>query len=481
MGLCLMGLGSWSPSLKAQIADRVYKTDYHIDPEKARELSVELDNISFFKDNEYTGKFTKGYSLPGLWVQGKAVYYPLRNIKLEAGVHMLIYHGANKYPSMAYQDIAYWKGDQYQKGVHVLPYFRAQMALSDHVNIVLGNIYGASNHNLIEPLYNPELNLTCDPEAGLQLLYDSKAFDLDVWVNWQSFIFREDVHQEAFTVGISSRLKYNDPASRFHFYTPVQGLVQHRGGEIDTIFNLVALLSAVGERNPQMAWNVNMGALNNSLEVARQHHCALFTPSSIGAFGPSSPKDKTPQDTIMQPTTIYGICKVTGELLGNYYHHKYGVDTRSVRFPGIISSVTLPGGGPTDYAVEIYYEAIRSGRFTCPVPPDVYMDMIYMPDALRACVELMEADPAKLVHRNSFNIASMSFTPEIICAEIRKRLPDFTMDYDVDPVKKEIAESWPNSLDDTCAREEWGWKPEWDLSRMTDDMLAHIRAKLGAE
>ena len=243
-------------------------------------------------------------------------------------------------------------------------------------------------------------------------------------------------------------------------------VARHR---IDTIFNLVALLSAVGERNPQMAWNVNMGALNNSLEVARQHHCALFTPSSIGAFGPSSPKDKTPQDTIMQPTTIYGICKVTGELLGNYYHHKYGVDTRSVRFPGIISSVTLPGGGTTDYAVEIYYEAIRSGKFTCPVPSDVYMDMIYMPDALRACVELMEADPA------------MSFTPEIICAEIKKRLPAFTMDYNVDPVKKEIAESWPNSLDDTCAREEWGWRPEWDLSRMTDDMLAHIRAKLGAE
>ena len=219
----------------------------------------------------------------------------------------------------------------------------------------------------------------------------------------------------------------------------------------------------------------------NSLEVARQHHCALFTPSSIGAFGPSSPKVRTPQDTVMQPTTIYGICKVTGELLGNYYHHKYGVDTRSVRFPGIISSVTLPGGGTTDYAVEIYYEAIRSGKFTCPVPSDVYMDMIYMPDALRACVELMEADPAKLIHRNSFNLASMSFTPEIICAEIKKRLPAFTMDYNVDPVKKEIAESWPNSLDDTCAREEWGWRPEWDLSRMTDDMLAHIRAKLGAE
>ncbi|MDE5906780.1 MAG: NAD-dependent epimerase/dehydratase family protein, partial [Alistipes sp.] len=197
-------------------------------------------------------------------------------------------------------------------------------------------------------------------------------------------------------------------------------------------------------------------------------------------FGPSSPKDGTPQDTIMQPTTIYGICKYTGEMLGNYYHHKYGVDTRSVRFPGIISNVTLPGGGTTDYAVEIYYAAVKSGRFTCPVPADVYMDMIYMPDALRACVELMETDPAKLIHRNSFNLASMSFTPEIICAEIKKRMPSFTMDYDVDPVKKAIAESWPNSLDDTCAREEWGWKPEWDLSRMTDDMLEHIRQKFSA-
>ena len=247
----------------------------------------------------------------------------------------------------------------------------------------------------------------------------------------------------------------------------------------DTIFNLVALLSAVGERNPQMAWNINMGALQNSLEVARQHHCALFTPSSIGAFGPTSPKEKTPQDTIMQPTTIYGICKVTGELLGNYYHQKYGLDTRSIRFPGIISNVTLPGGGTTDYAVEIYYEAIRTGRFTCPVPADVYMDMIYMPDALRACVELMEADPAKLVHRNSFNLASMSFTPEIIAAEIRKHIPGFTMDYNVDPVKEEIARSWPDMLDDTCAREEWGWKPEWDLSRMTEDMLSVLTRRLG--
>ena len=247
---------------------------------------------------------------------------------------------------------------------------------------------------------------------------------------------------------------------------------------IDTIFNLVALLSAVGERNPQMAWGVNMGALLNSLEVARQHHCAVFTPSSIGAFGPTSPKDMTPQDTIMQPTTVYGICKVTGELLSNYYHMKYGIDTRSIRFPGIISNKTLPGGGTTDYAVEIYYEAIRKGRYTCTVPRDVYMDMIYMPDALRAVVELMEADPAKLVHRNSFNLASMSFTPDILAEEIRKRLPDFAIDYDIDPVKEAIANSWPNQLDDSCAREEWGWKPQWDISSMTDDMLAAIRAKL---
>ncbi len=248
---------------------------------------------------------------------------------------------------------------------------------------------------------------------------------------------------------------------------------------IDTIFNLVALLSAVGERNPQMAWGVNMGALMNSLEVARQHHCALFTPSSIGAFGPTSPKDGTPQDTIMQPTTVYGICKVTGELLSNYYNLKYGVDTRSVRFPGIISNVTQPGGGTTDYAVEIYYEAVRNGKYTCAVPSDVYMDMIYMPDALRACVELMEADPRQLIHRNSFNIASMSFTPEIIAAAIRKHIPEFEMDYYIDPVKREIAESWPNSLDDSCARAEWGWKPEWDLEKMTEDMLRVIREREG--
>ncbi len=248
--------------------------------------------------------------------------------------------------------------------------------------------------------------------------------------------------------------------------------------KIDAIYNLVALLSATGEKNPQLAMRINMGALQNSLEIAREKGCSLFTPSSIGAFGGEFPRDNTPQDTIMQPNTIYGVCKVAGELLSNYYHTRFGVDTRSVRFPGIISNVTLPGGGTTDYAVEIYYEAVRTGRFTCPISHDVYMDMMYMPDALRAAVELMEADPSKLKHRNSFNIASMSFTPEIIAEAVRREVPSFTMDYDVEPVKDAIARSWPNKLDDTCAREEWGWKPQWDLDSMTRDMLAAVRRKM---
>ena len=222
---------SFVPALRAQIPDRVFKTDYQIDPEKRGELSVEIDNLSFFKDDEYTGSFMKGYTLPGLWLQAKAVYYPLGMLKLEAGVHLQRFWGANRYPNMAYQDIAHWKGEQYQKGFHALPWFRAQVALSDHVNIVLGDLYGAANHNLIEPLYNPELNMVADPEMGLQLLYNSRRLDLDVWVNWESFIFREDVHQEAFTVGLSTRFKLNDPDSRFHFYIPAQALAQHRGGD----------------------------------------------------------------------------------------------------------------------------------------------------------------------------------------------------------------------------------------------------------
>ncbi len=252
-----------------------------------------------------------------------------------------------------------------------------------------------------------------------------------------------------------------------------------RNYKIDTIFNLVALLSATGEKNPELAWNINIGALTNSLGIAKDNNCAVFTPSSIGAFGNDTPKDKTPQDTLQRSnTTIYGVCKVTGELLSDYYFNRFGLDTRSVRFPGLISYMTLPGGGTTDYAVEIYYEALRKGAFTCNVKAGTYMDMMYMPDALRAVVELMEADPKKLKHRNSFNIAAMSFDPEGIAAEIRKHIPAFRLDYQVDPVKQAIADSWPNSMDDSAAHDEWGWKAEYDLKKMTDDMLVKVKEKL---
>ncbi len=246
-----------------QIAERVYTTDHHIDPEKKGQLLIELDNISFFKDNEYAGGIMKGYSLPGFWLQPKAVFYPLGNIKLELGAHMLRYWGAKKYPAFAYSDIARWKGTQFQHGFHALPYFRVQVALSDHVNIVLGDIYGGAGHRLIEPLYNPELNLTADPEAGLQVIYDSRRFDLDAWVNWESFIFRDDTHQEAFTVGVAWRYKMNDPEARFHVYAPIQGVAQHRGGEIDTILvNSVQTLmnGAVGVG---AVWNTGCRTLRN--------------------------------------------------------------------------------------------------------------------------------------------------------------------------------------------------------------------------
>jgi nucleoside-diphosphate-sugar epimerase len=247
--------------------------------------------------------------------------------------------------------------------------------------------------------------------------------------------------------------------------------------KIDTIYNLAAILSAVGETKPLMAWQIGVGGLMNCLEVAREFNCALFTPSSIGSFGPSTPLDNTPQDTIQRPQTMYGITKVTGELLSDYYYKKFGVDTRSVRFPGIISNVTLPGGGTTDYAVEIYYEAVKNGKYTCPLGAGTFLDMMYMPDALEAAINLMEADPAKLLHRNSFNVTAMSFDPEMIAAEIRKHIPAFTMDYNVEPMKQGIANSWPNSMDDSCARDEWGWKPNWNLESMTKDMLKAIREK----
>ncbi len=246
---------------------------------------------------------------------------------------------------------------------------------------------------------------------------------------------------------------------------------------IDTIYNLAALLSAVAEANPQAAWNVGANGVYNVLEVAREHNCAVFLPSSIGAFGLSTPLDNTPQDTIQRPGTMYGVTKVAGELLSDYYFKRFGVDTRGVRYPGIISNVTLPGGGTTDYAVEIFYEAVKTGKFTCPLPKGTFLDMMYMPDALDAAIDLMEADPDKLIHRNCFNISAMSFDPEIVFNAVKKYYPDFIMDYDVDKVKQGIAESWPNKMDDSAAREEWGWNPKWDLDRMTQDMLKVIKEK----
>ena len=247
---------------------------------------------------------------------------------------------------------------------------------------------------------------------------------------------------------------------------------------IDTIYNLAALLSAVAEAKPQLAWKIGMGGLFNVLEVARTMKCAVFTPSSIGSFGASTPHTKTPQDTIQRPRTMYGVTKVTTELLSDYYFNKYGVDTRAVRFPGIISNVTPPGGGTTDYAVDIYYSAVKGEKFVCPIKQGTLMDMMYMPDALNAAITLMEADPTKLIHRNAFNIASMSFDPETIYQAIRKHVPQFEMIYDIDPLKQRIADSWPDSLDDTCAREEWGWKPAYNLESMTVDMLEKLREKL---
>jgi len=248
--------------------------------------------------------------------------------------------------------------------------------------------------------------------------------------------------------------------------------------KIDTVYNLVALLSAVGEQNPQLSWKINVGGLMNLLELARTHKFALFTPSSIGAFGLSTPHDNTPQDTIQRPNSIYGVTKVSGELLCDYYYQKYGIDTRGVRYPGIISNVTPPGGGTTDYAVDIYYKAIQERKFTCNLKPETFLDMMYMPDCIRAGIEIMEANPAKLIHRNAFNVAAMSFEPEMIASEIRKHIPEFTMDYDIDPVRQAIAESWPNKMDDTAAFEEWGWKHEYDLHKTTEDMLNVLSKKI---
>ena len=271
------------------------------------------------------------------------------------------------------------------------------------------------------------------------------------------------------------------PGERFEFLDStnarqIQDIV--RNGEVGTVYHLAALLSATSEEKPHVAWELNMGGLYKVLEVARQHDCKVFFPSSIGAFGPGTPKDNTPQDTIQRPTTMYGVTKVAGELLCDYYYKRFGVDTRGLRFPGLISYAAPPGGGTTDYAVAIFYDAIRYGRYTCFLKPDTRLDMMYMPDAIAALIALMEADPGKLIHRNSFNVTAMNFTPEELAAAIRKHIPAFEIRYEIDPVRQGIADSWPNSLDCAAARAEWGFAPRFSLGDMVEDMLSKLRARI---
>ncbi|MGM9903502.1 hypothetical protein A5844_000071 [Enterococcus sp. 10A9_DIV0425] len=253
--------------------------------------------------------------------------------------------------------------------------------------------------------------------------------------------------------------------------------------EVDTIIHLAALLSATAEKRPAFAWNLNMTGLMNALEVAREigPNTKFFAPSSIAAYGPDCEPDRTPQDTVMHPTTMYGVTKVAGELLENYYHLKYGVDTRSVRFPGLISYKVAPGGGTTDYAVDIYYEALKNKSYTSFIDQATYMDMMYMDDAIEGIVKLLNADPSQLNHRNSFNITAMSVDPERIATSIRRHIPDFQLSYQVDPVRQGIADSWPNSIDDSDARKEWGFSPRYDLDKMTDEMLRKLSEKFQAE
>lgn len=256
----------------------------------------------------------------------------------------------------------------------------------------------------------------------------------------------------------------------------VEDLVAER--QIDTIYHLAALLSAVAEKDPDAAWDVNMNGLRNILEAARKFNCSVFFPSSVAAFGPSAPPLNTPQDTLQRPTTIYGITKLAGELLCDYYFRRFGVDTRGVRFPGIISSKTLPGGGTTDYAVEIFYAALRKKSYECFLKEGARLDMMYMDDALRAAVELMEANPAQLIHRNGYNITAMNFAPEELYAEIKTRIPEFVMTYKIDPVRQAIADSWPRHMDDSAARTEWGWAPKYNLATMTGEMIQKLAEKL---
>ena len=248
--------------------------------------------------------------------------------------------------------------------------------------------------------------------------------------------------------------------------------------DIDTVYHMAAILSGAGEKNPQLAWDVNMNGLYNILEAAREGGLVrVMVPSSIAAFGPETPKLNTPQETVLRPTTMYGLTKVAGELLCDYYFRKFGVDVRGLRYPGIISAETLPGGGTTDYAVEIFYEAIRKKEYKCFVREDTVLPMMYMPDCINATIQLMNADLAKLKHHSDFNLGALSFSAGELAAEIRRHIPEFTITYEPD-FRQAIADSWPRTVDDSAAREEWGWKPAYDLARMTADMIEKLSAKL---
>ena len=261
---------------------------------------------------------------------------------------------------------------------------------------------------------------------------------------------------------------------------PQQILEVIRRHAIGTIYHRAALLSAVAEERPHAAWSINMGGLYNVLEAARQYRCQVFFPSSIGVFGPSTPRERTPQVTIQRPTTMYGVTKVAGELLCDYYAARFGGDARGLRLPGLISYAAPPGGGTTDYAVEIFYHALRHRQYTCFLRPDTRLDMMYMPDAIGAMIALMEADASRLRFRNAYNVTAMSITPEELAAEIRKHIPAFEIDYQVDPVRQSIADSWPRSLDAGAARDDWGFAPQYDLAAMTADMLARLGERMRA-
>ena len=248
--------------------------------------------------------------------------------------------------------------------------------------------------------------------------------------------------------------------------------------DVGTVYHLAALLSAVAEEKPQAAWHLNMDGLYHVLETARRRRCAVFFPSTIGAFGPTTPRERAPQDTIQRPTTMYGVTKVAAEMLCDYYFQRFGVDTRGLRLPGLISHVAVPGGGTTDYAVDIFYQALRYRHYTCFLRPDARLEMMYMPDAIKAIVELMAADPARLKHRNAFNITAMNFTPEELAEEIRRHVPGFVIDYDVDPARQAIADSWPQTLDDSAARAEWDWRPDYDLAETVTEMIAMLKTRL---